>query len=72
MTRQIFASLLSVSLLGAPALVGCDETLSHKEKTTSTPEGTKHTETTVKERPDGTIVKEESKTKSTDDNRVTP
>lgn len=61
MKRQFIASLLSVSLLGLPVLVGCDETVSHKETIKETPSGTSKSETTVKEKADGTIVKEESK-----------
>lgn len=62
MKRQFTASLLSVALLGAPVVVGCDETVSHKESSRTTSNGdTVKKETTVKERPDGTIVKEESK-----------
>jgi hypothetical protein len=62
MKRQVIASLLSVSLLGLPVLVGCDDTVAHKETTRTNSEGdTVRKETTVKERPDGSIVKEESK-----------
>ena len=61
MKRQITASLLSVSLLGLPVLMGCDRTITHKETTRTDSNGdTINRETTVKERFDGTIVKKES------------
>jgi hypothetical protein len=65
MKRQITASLLSVSLLGLPVFIGCDDTIAHKETTKKNADGdTTHRETTVKERPDGTIVKEETKSRT--------
>ena len=65
MKRQITASMLSVALLGLPVLVGCDDTIASKETTKTSSDGTEVRSTTeVKERPDGSIVKEESKTKT--------
>ncbi len=67
MKRQVMASLLSVSLLGLPVLVGCDDTIAHKETTRTNSDGdTVKKETTVKEKADGTIVKEESKSVNDD------
>jgi hypothetical protein len=66
MKREILTSMLSVTLLGVPMLVGCDRTVSHKEKTSETTDGTvKHDEKTIKENADGTVTKTE--THSTDD-----
>ena len=62
MKRQILASFLSVTLLGLPVLVGCDDTIAHKETIKRDSDGDSvKKETTVKEKADGTIVKEESK-----------
>ena len=67
MKRQIIASMLSVSLLGLPVLVGCDDTLAHKETTKQNSDGSSsHRETSVKEKADGTIVKEERKSVNND------
>jgi hypothetical protein len=55
-----FASLLICTALLAPpmfTLVGCEETISHEES--------------VKQRPDGTSVKEEKTVKQADDGTVT-
>jgi hypothetical protein len=51
-------ALLALSVVGA----GCDRTLSKKESTTVNSDGTvKSRETTVTEKADGTIVKEDVK-----------
>jgi hypothetical protein len=57
-------SLLFATALALPTLsytVGCDRELAHDETTTSGPNGTSHKETTVKEKPDGTIQKTQEK-----------
>jgi hypothetical protein len=56
--------LLSAALVapGAMFLVGCDREVAHEEKTVRNADGTgKHEETTVKEKSDGTVVKESEK-----------
>ena len=62
--RRYFLSSLTIGALAlGPALVGCDRTVSHEEKTAENPitGTTTHKEETVKERPDGTIYKETEK-----------
>ena len=58
-------SLLFAVALAAPTIgytVGCDRELAHDETTTVKSNGTTaHKETTVKEQPDGTVVKEQQK-----------
>jgi hypothetical protein len=53
------------AMLVAPTaafVVGCDKEVSHEEKTVQNPDGTsKHEESTVKEKPDGTVVKTQEK-----------
>ncbi len=67
MKRQILASFLSVSLLGLPLMVGCDDTIAHKETVKTDSDGDRtRSETTVKEKADGTIVKEETKSVNRD------
>ena len=54
--------LAALAVAALPALYGCDETVSHREKTEVTDDGTRvHKEETVKQKDDGTIVKEEQK-----------
>src|SRR5436309_3251017 len=48
MKRSILVSLLSISLAGIPALVGCERELAHEKQVEQTPNGT-----TVKEAPTG-------------------
>ncbi len=62
--------LLSLGIAGSGAalITGCDRTLHENEKTT-TSNGQRKTQTeTVKERPDGSIVKEQTKTRTSDTN----
>lgn len=69
--RTRFASIaLAVALIGPPVLVGCDREVAHEEHTVKNPDGTgKHEETTVKEKSDGTVVKEtDKKVDNTPDN----
>ena len=55
-------SLLLCGALSLPIFCGCDRELSHQEKTATKSDGTVvHNETTVKEKPDGTVVKEQEK-----------
>jgi hypothetical protein len=66
-------SLLLGTALALPTLsytVGCDRELALDETTTSGPNGTTHMETTVKEKPDGTIQKTQEK--SVDHNSPPP
>jgi hypothetical protein len=70
--RTRITSLFLSTLLIAPVTmfaVGCDREIAHEEKTVSTPEGTKHEETTVKEKDDGTVVKETEKKVDTNPDR---
>jgi hypothetical protein len=64
MRNRVFTFVLS-AVLAAPTLgyvVGCDRELAHDETTKTKSDGTTtHNETTVKEKPDGTVVKEQQK-----------
>jgi hypothetical protein len=64
MRNRAFTFLLS-AVLAAPTLgyvVGCDRELAHDETTKTKADGTTtHNETTVKEKPDGTVVKTQEK-----------
>jgi len=59
-------ALIAAAALGM-AVVGCDRTVAHKERTSENPiTGTQtHKETTVKERPDGSVYKETNKSTNT-------
>lgn len=63
--------LLALSLIaGTSALVGCDDEISRREEVEVKDNGTVKRETeTVKEKPDGTIVKEETKERTRTDDR---
>src|SRR5881227_1695689 len=67
MMRIIMASLLTISLLGVPSLVGCERELSHEKKVESSPSGTTVKEKKTVENPDGSVTKTETK-----DNSSTP
>ena len=55
-------ALIICGALSFPVVGGCDRELSHSETTAEKSNGTvTHKETTVKEKPDGTIVKETDK-----------
>ena len=60
-----FISFALCAALAAPAgmfLVGCDREVAHEEHVKQNPDGTgSKTETTVKEKSDGTVVKETDK-----------
>ncbi len=58
--RKMIVPMLSLSMLiGAPVLVGCDREVKHDETTKTRANGdTVHSETTVKEKPNGDVVKE--------------
>ncbi|CAN5551678.1 hypothetical protein BH09PLA1_BH09PLA1_23050 [soil metagenome] len=61
MRNRMIPMVLSAMLVAPAALfvVGCDREVAHEEKTVQRDDGTsKHSETTVKEKQDGTIVKE--------------
>lgn len=55
-------ALFTAAALGL-AVVGCDRTVAHQERTTENPitGTTTHKESTVKERPDGTTYRETNK-----------
>lgn len=63
--RNRMTSLFLSAMLVAPAtlfVVGCDREVAHEEKTVKNADGTgSHQETTVKEKSDGTVVKESEK-----------
>jgi hypothetical protein len=61
MRRYFISSLLAVSLIGLPGLVGCERELSHEKKVESTPSGTKVEEKKTVENPDGSVTKTETK-----------
>jgi hypothetical protein len=53
------------SIFCAPMLVGCDREVAHEETVKTHSDGsTEKKETTVKEKPDGTIVKEQEHQKT--------
>ncbi len=69
--RKLIVPLLSLSMVGGiPLLVGCDKTVSEEKKTTVSPNGdTSKSETVVKEKANGDVVKEHS---SSTDNTHNP
>jgi len=53
--------------------VGCDREVAHEEKTVKNADGTgSHQETTVKEKSDGTVVKESEKKVDNTPNNTNP
>ena len=65
MKNGIFALALSASLIGLPALVGCDREIASETKVKQTDDKTTVEEKKVKEKPDGSI--ETTKEKKTVD-----
>ena len=61
MRRYLISSLLAVSFVGMPVIVGCERELSHEKKVESTPSGTTVKEKKTVENPDGSITKTETK-----------
>ena len=62
MRNRLMISLMGLSLFAGPMLVGCDREVAHEETTKTHADGTTtHDETTVKQKPDGTVVKEQEK-----------
>ena len=60
--RNATSILVLSGALIFPIVGGCDKELSHSETTETKSNGTQvHKETDVKEKPDGTIVKEQQK-----------
>ena len=57
MRNTLFALALSASLIGLPAMVGCDREISSETKVKSTDDKTTVREEKVKEKPDGSIEK---------------
>ena len=61
--KRLLTALLVLASIG---FVGCERTLSHSEKTSTSSDGTvKSKETTVTEKSDGTVVKKEETKKTT-------
>lgn len=59
MKRSYTYAALAALAVGAPALVGCDKTLSKSETVTTRSDGTQIKKTdTVKQQADGTVVHE--------------
>jgi hypothetical protein len=62
--KSTLCALLAAVVMGG-VLVGCDREIAKTEKTTTSSDGTTtHKETVVKEKPDGSITKEETKSKT--------
>ena len=62
MRKHLVALALGGALVGSPFMIGCDREVAHDETVKTNSDGsTTHKETTVKEKPDGTIVKEQEK-----------
>lgn len=58
MVRKFATTLvLSASMLGLPAFVGCDREVSHSETVKDGPGGTRVKEETVTKKADGTVEK---------------
>ena len=63
--RYAMIAILGLSLAGLTGLAGCERELSHKEEVDVKSDGTvKREQTTVKEQPDGTIVKQQTESKT--------
>lgn len=62
MKRRMVSLMLAVTMLALPAVfAACDREIAYEKKTTTKSDGTvKSKETVVKEKPDGTIIKEET------------
>jgi hypothetical protein len=63
---RILSILLSLGILSAvPVSIGCDREVAHDETVKKNPDGsTSKSETTTKEKADGTVVKETDKSKT--------
>ena len=62
MKARILAVILGASAMGLPMLAGCDREVAHDETVKTKPDGTAvHDETTVKKQSDGTVVKTQEK-----------
>jgi hypothetical protein len=65
MRRGTINGLLVVLLAGAPMIVGCDKTLKEDVSTHTNPDGSVSKDsTTVKQQPDGSIVKTQDQSKT--------
>jgi hypothetical protein len=61
MRTRIATSLLALVLSGTPMLIGCDREISKDETTQTHPDGSVSKDSTVvTQKPDGTVVKQES------------
>jgi len=62
MRRILSVSLLSLSLVGVPALVGCDRTVAHQHSEDVKPDGSSVSkDTKVTKNADGSVTKTETK-----------
>ena len=62
--KNIRTGLLASAIVLAGSLAACDRTVSEEVKTSSGPGGTKVEKETVVQHPDGSVTKEETKTKT--------
>lgn len=61
MRKFMATALLSASLIGMPALVGCDRTLHEDQKTTTSPNGSQTTtDSKTVQHADGTVTTEKN------------
>ena len=76
MRKQLLSALFAamIAVPGSMFVVGCDDEVAHDERTTRNADGTgSKTETTVKQKDDGTVVKEtEKQVDKTPDNNPGP
>lgn len=62
MRQRLLIAICGLSLFATPMLIGCDREVAHEETTKTKSDGTQvHSETDVKQKPDGTIVKTQEK-----------
>jgi hypothetical protein len=60
----MIVSLLSISMIGVPVLVGCEKEVAHEKTVDQTPNGTTVKEKKVTENPDGSVTKTQTKDSS--------
>ena len=76
MRKQLLSALFAamIAVPGSMFVVGCDDEVAHEERTVRNADGTgSKTETTVKQKDDGTVVKEtEKQVDKTPDNNPGP
>jgi len=59
--RYLASLMLAASLCGVPAMMGCDEEVSHERKVETSGGGSKVEDKTVTQHSDGTVTKTEEK-----------